>query len=80
MIEKKSVLQTIKLIISEQVGVSEELLGLDSEPSKISTWDSLANTMIYLEIKKIVDTELKFEEYLECKNIGELLQKLLESS
>lgn len=72
-----SIVQIVKTVISEQVGVSKDILELDSEPSNIPTWDSLANTMIFLEIKKIINTDLEFEEYLECKNIGDLINKLI---
>lgn len=77
MSKRTSIVQIVKTVISEQVGVSKDILELDSEPSTIPTWDSLANTMIFLEIKKVINTDLEFEEYLECKNIGDLINTLI---
>ena len=76
--EKHSkIAERIKRIIGSQISVEESKLTLSSEPSKFGTWDSLANTMIYLEIINSIEDGLSFEQYLECKNIGELVKTVL---
>ena len=75
--EKESKLvERVKKIIGSQISVEESKLDLSSRPSKFGTWDSLANTMIYLEITNCIEEGLSFEQYLECKNIEELVKAI----
>ena len=77
---KMQFFEQIKAIISDQTNVPYSEIELSSEPSKFSTWDSLANTMIYLEIINSINSGISFEQYLECKNVGELVEAVLMAS
>ena len=70
----------IKEVISEQLNVPSSDIDLCSEPSNFIGWDSLANTMIYLELAKYIDEKLSFEEYLKCRNIGDVIDAILMTS
>ena len=72
--------EQIKAIISDQTNVPSSEIEPGSEPSKFSTWDSLANTMIYLEIINSINAGISFEQYLECKNVGELVEAVFMAS
>ena len=73
-------IEKIRTIISNQINVPSSEIELNSEPNKFSTWDSLANTMIYLEIINSINESISFEQYLECKNVGELVEAILMAS
>ena len=72
--------ERVKKIIGSQISVEESKLNLSSEPNNFGTWDSLANTMIYLEIANKIEEGLSFEQYLECRNIEELVKAILSIS
>ena len=76
----QELVQRVKKIISSQINVEDSKLELSSMPSTFSTWDSLANTMIYLEIVKTIDVALSFEEYLECSSLGDVVEAILVAS
>ena len=76
----QELVQKVKKIISSHINVEDSNLDVTSKPSTFSTWDSLANTMIYLEIVKTIDVPLSFEEYLECGSIGDVVEAILEVS
>ena len=76
----QELVQRVKKIISSHINVEDSNLELTSKPSTFSTWDSLANTMIYLEIVKTINVPISFEEYLECGSLGDVVEAILVAS
>ena len=75
--EHSELFQRVKKIICEQIHVADSDLELHSDSLEFAAWDSLADTMIYLEIVNSIEESFSFEQYLECRNVGEVVKAIL---
>ena len=65
-------------LIASELRVDRSALTPESGPSSIHSWDSMANTLIFLAIESHFNcVSLSFDEFLACKNISDLYRMLL---
>ena len=77
--KNSQILKDIITIISNQIGVPAESLDKSTQPSWLHSWDSLANTMIFLQIQSEFNIILDFNEYLDCETIEQLFERVVET-
>ena len=67
--KKDYILETIAEILDVDRSILKEQL----KPYEVLEWDSLANMNIFVSLNDHPEIELDFQQYLNCKNIKELI-------
>ena len=64
-------------LIASELRVDRSGLSPESGPSSIHSWDSMANTLIFLAIESRFNcVSISFDEFLACENISDLYRML----
>lgn len=67
-------LEDLILIISTALNIDSKELNIKSGPEDYIQWDSLANVTIYAEIASKINPNISLSEYLNCKEIGDIVE------
>ncbi len=62
-------------IISSILDIDISKLDNSTTPQDLIEWDSLANMNIFVSLADEINSNLTYEEYSKCSNIGDLLEK-----
>ena len=71
--EKKEILDKLDAIVATSVNHHDFLLDINTRPTDVQGWDSLANAMIITAIQNEFRIKLKFVELVSWKTIGQLV-------